>query len=135
LVVFTDGTDRANRVPYQQVIDAVEASPYRVYTLGLGREVDDSMLSRFGKTGYLRVEESATLDAAFRELAERIVRFAARQYLLSYCSPARDGTHLLSIEAFSRAHAAHGQLELPFNAERFGPGCDATQPPNLSSAK
>ncbi|MEY4579194.1 MAG: hypothetical protein RL701_3897, partial [Pseudomonadota bacterium] len=39
LVVFTDGTDRANRVPYQQVIDAVEASPYRVYTLGLGREV------------------------------------------------------------------------------------------------
>ena len=87
LVVFTDGTDRANRVPYQQMIDAVEASPHNVYTLGVGLETDDSSLARIGKAGYIRVEESSASSSAFQEIAERILRQTRRYYLLSYCSP------------------------------------------------
>ena len=127
LVVFTDGTDRANRVPYQQMIDVVEASQHDVFTLGVGREIDDSSLARIGKAGYIRVEESAAAGSAFQEVAERIVRLMRRHYLLSYCSPARSGRHTLSVEVV--AAGRHGQLEYPFDATGFGPGCDPTQPP------
>lgn len=126
LVVFTDGTDRANRVPYQQVLDAIEASPDRIFTLGLGRDVDDTALARIGKTAYLRVEDSATLSAAFRAIAGRIADASAHPYLLSYCSPARTGHHTLSIEA--RVQGERGRLEYTFSADGFRPPCDPQHP-------
>jgi hypothetical protein len=127
LVVFTDGTDRANRVPYQQMIDAVEASPHQVFTLGVGRELDDSSLSRIGKAGYIRVDDSAAMRSAFHEIAERLVRLTRRYYVLSYCSPARAGQHKLTLEAETAGQ--HGQLDYGFDASGFGPGCDPARPP------
>lgn len=130
LVVFTEGTDRGNRVPYQQVIDAVEASPDKVYTLGMGREVDDSALARIGKTGYLRVEDSVTLAVAFRELADQLTADVGRQYVVSYCSAAGAGEHALTLEA--RRHGSAGQLSYEFQNESGGaapaPACDAESP-------
>ncbi|MET0386346.1 MAG: VWA domain-containing protein [Polyangiales bacterium] len=127
LVVFTDGTDRADRVPYQQMIDAVEASPHNVYALGVGHEIEDSVLSRIGKTGYIRVEDSAASSAAFHEIGDRIVRFTRRYYLLSYCSPARAGQHVVRIEA--TAEGRRGELDYAFDAAGYGPRCDPTRPP------
>lgn len=127
LVVFTDGTDRANRVPYQQMIDAVEASEHGVYALGVGHEIDDSTLARIGKTGYIRVEDSSAAHNAFHEIADRLVRLTRRYYLLSYCSPARAGQHTVTIEAV--AQGRRGQLDYPFDASGFGPRCDPSRPP------
>jgi len=127
LVVFTDGTDRANRVPLQEMIDAVEASPHKVYAIGVGNEIDDSTLSRIGKSGYIRVEESSASAAAFGEIGERIVRFTQRYYLLSYCSPSRAGKHRVTIEANSDGDT--GRLDYDFDATGFGPGCDPNKPP------
>jgi len=126
LVVFTDGTDRANRVPLQEMIDAVEASPHAVYAIGVGNEIDDSTLSRVGKSGYIRVEDSSASAAAFNEIGDRIVRFTQRYYLLSYCSPARAGKHKVSIEAISDGDK--GKLDYDFDANGFGPGCDPNKP-------
>ena len=127
LVVFTDGTDRANRVPLQEMIDAVEASPHKVYAIGVGNEIDDSTLSRIGKSGYIRVEDSSASAAAFNEIGERIVRFTQRYYLLSYCSPSRAGKHKVTIEAVNDGDT--GTLEYGFDANGFGPGCDPNKPP------
>ena len=127
LVVFTDGTDHAGRVQLQETLDAIEASQFSVYAIGVGNEIDDSTLSRIGKHGYIRVEDSNALSAAFKELGDRIVRFTRRYYLLSYCSPARAGKHTVTIEAVSKK--AKGELSYEFDAEGFGPNCDATRPP------
>lgn len=126
LVVFTDGTDRANRVPLQEMIDAVEASPDAVYAIGVGNEIDDSTLSRIGKSGYIRVEDSSAAAAAFNEIGERIVRYTQRYYLLSYCSPSRAGLHRVTIEADS--DGSRGRLDYDFNADGYGPGCDPNKP-------
>jgi hypothetical protein len=126
LVVFTDGTDRANRVPLQEMIDAVEATPHAVYAIGVGNEIDDSTLSRVGKRGYIRVEDSSASAAAFNEIGDRIVRFTQRYYLLSYCSPARAGKHKVTIEA--EHDGDEGRLDYDFDAEGFGPGCDPNKP-------
>lgn len=133
LVVFTDGTDRANRVPFQPMIDAVEASDHSVYSLGVGHEIDDSTLSRIGKSGYIRVEDSAASRDAFREIATRIVRFTRRYYLLSYCSSARGGRHKVTIEA--TAEGASGKLDYEFDARGFGPGCDPNRPPPFATGR
>ncbi|HEY2734889.1 MAG TPA: VWA domain-containing protein [Polyangiales bacterium] len=127
LVVFTDGTDRANRVPFQQMADAVDASDHSVYALGVGHEIDDSTLSRIGKRGYIRVEDSAASRSAFQEIGARIVRYTRRYYLLSYCSPARAGKHRVTIEADTKDSS--GVLDYDFDANGFGPNCDPARPP------
>jgi hypothetical protein len=126
LVVFTDGTDRANRVSFQQMVDAVEASEHNVYALGVGHEIDDSTLARIGKSGYIRVEESSASQSAFKEIGERIVRYTRRYYLLSYCSPARAGEHKVTIEAVTKHD--RGKLDYLFDARGFGPNCDPNRP-------
>lgn len=132
LVVFTDGTDRANRVPFQQMVDAVDASRDHVYALGIGREIDDSSLARIGKTGYVRVDDGSASRDAFREIAKRIVAYTRRYYLLSYCSPARAGRHTVSVEAVS--NGKRGRLDFSFDASGFGSACDPGRPPPFASS-
>lgn len=127
LVVLTEGSDRANRISQRQMFDAVEAAPYRVFTLGIGRELDDSVLSRVGKTGYVRVEETSAARAAFGELAAQILRASQRQYLLRYCSNAREGRHKLRIEL--ETPEGRGELHYTLDATDFTGPCDPTSPP------
>jgi hypothetical protein len=127
IVVFTDGTDRAARVPFQQTLDSIEAAEYSMFAIGVGNEIDDTTLSRIGESGYIRVENREELSEAFKEIGDRIVRFTRRYYLLSYCSPARAGKHQVTIEA--KAQGKRGELDYDFDADGFGPGCDATKPP------
>jgi hypothetical protein len=128
LVVFTDGTDRAARVPLQQTLDSIGASETAVFAIGVGNEIDDATLSRIGKDGYIRVENSTALSDAFKQIGDRIVRYTRRYYLLSYCSPARAGNHKVTIEAVTKKQG-RGTVSYDFDAAGFAPGCDATKPP------
>jgi hypothetical protein len=127
LVVFTDGTDRAARVPLQKMLDAVDASSDSIFAIGVGNEIDDPTLARIGKNGYIRVENTAALSDAFKQLGDRVVRYTRRYYLLSYCSPARAGTHSVKVEAVTKK--GRGEVSYEFDAAGFAPGCDATKPP------
>jgi hypothetical protein len=127
VVVFTDGTDRAARVPLQEMLDAVNASDYSIFAIGVGNEIDDGTLSRIGKDGYIRVEDTAAIAGAFDEIGQRIVGFTRRYYLLSYCSPARAGKHTVTVEAVSEGRS--GELTYQFDAKGFGPDCDPSRPP------
>jgi len=132
LVVLTDGVDRANRVSQRQMLDVVDAAPYHVYTLGIGRELDDSLLARVGKSGYVRVEDSSSARIAFRELTQLITTASRRFYLLRYCSPSRGGTHTVRVEVATPAGS--GQLQYNLDASHFSAGCDAqavVAPPSL----
>jgi hypothetical protein len=132
LVVFTDGTDRAARVTYQEMLDAIEASEYSMFAIGVGNEIDDTTLSRIGTSGYIRVDNSTELQNGFSEIGDRIVRHTRRYYLLSYCSPARAGQHKATIEA--KTKGKQGELAYDFDATGFGPGCDATKPPPFDTS-
>lgn len=127
LVVFTDGTDRASRVSQQEMLDAIEASEHSVFAIGVGNEIDDSTLSRIGESGYIRVEDTESVADAFREIGDRIVGFTRRYYLLSYCSPARAGSHRVTVEAVTQH--AKGSLDYEFDAKGFSGDCDPSRPP------
>ena len=127
LVVLTEGSDRANRISQRQMLDAVDAAPYRIFTLGIGRDLDDSILSRVGKTGYIRVEDTSAARAAFSELAELILRASQRQYLLRYCANARSGRHELRVEVDTPQ--GRGELHYPLDGTGITGPCNPASPP------
>lgn len=126
LVVFTDGTDHAARVPLEAMLHAVDEAPYDVYAIGVGDEIDDRTLSRIGKSGNIRIEDSSASATAFHDIGERILSAGKRFYLLSYCTPARAGLHRVTVEAHH--DGASGRVEYDFDATGFGPGCDPNRP-------
>lgn len=127
LVVFTDGSDRAARVTRRDMNHAIDESPYDVFAIGVGTEIDEGTLGDVGRNGYVLVEDSAAITEAFRGVAERVIAMTQRYYLLSYCSPARAGTHRVTVEAVTPD--ASGRLSYDFDATGFGPRCNPSQPP------
>jgi hypothetical protein len=127
VVVFTDGSDRAARVSRSDMNRAIDDSPYDVFAIGVGSEIDEGTLGDVGRNGYVLVEDSAAITEAFRQVAQRVVAMTQRYYLLSYCSPARAGTHRVTVEAVTPD--ATGRLSYDFDAAGFGPNCNPGQPP------
>ena len=127
IVVFTDGSDRAARVTRRDMGRAIDGSPYDVFAIGVGSEIDEGTLGDVGRDGYVLVEDTAAVTQAFREVGERIVAMTQRFYLLSYCSPARAGVHRVTVEAVTPE--ASGSLSYDFDATGFGPNCNPNQPP------
>ena len=135
LVIFTDGTDRARRVKWDDVKKALDATPYDVFAIGLGPELQDAQLSSMGKDGYAKAADKSAVVKAFDDIASRIEAATKAYYLLSYCSPARAGKHELTVEAHSKSQTGNdessGHLKDQFDATGFAVGCDPNQRPNF----
>ena len=134
LVVFTDGTDRAHRVSYGDMMNALDESAHSVYAIGVGGEIDDGTLGDIGRDGYLRVEDAGALAEGFRQIGKRIIQVMRSYYLLSYCSPARAGLHTVTVEAVSQM-LGKGALSYDFDASGFRPGCDPNRPPPFDTSR
>jgi len=133
LVVFTDGTDRAQRVKRSEMMRDVHDSPFDIFVIGIGAEIDRGELSAIGRTGTVLQGEVAAARQAFEQVARRIEGYSQRYYLLSYCSPARAGEHRLRVEAVT-PDGARGSVEERFDATGFGPGCDPAEAPSFEAA-
>jgi hypothetical protein len=133
LVVFTDGTDRAGRVKRSEMMRAVRESTFDVFAIGVGAEIDKGELSAIGRTGTVLQSDLKAATKAFDAVARRIEGYSQRYYLLSYCSPARAGTHRLRVEAVTK-DGARGSVEEKFDATGFGPGCDPSEAPSFDAA-
>lgn len=129
LVVFTDGTDQAGRVTVKDTRARVEASKHRVFSVGLGGEVDESVLKAYGKDGFQPASRPEELASAFDQVASRIASEANRFYFLEYCSPKRGGTHKLQVVATAEVQGKtlRGKLEQNFDAAGFSSGCEILQ--------
>lgn len=123
VVLFTDGTDQAARNTTAQALDAVNNASveHSIFTIGLGSEIDNVILSRLGKNGFEMATDSLELKEKFLAVAERLERQANSYYVLEYCSPKRAGTHKLRLNAIYEKF--HGSFETVFSAEGFTGGC------------
>jgi hypothetical protein len=135
LVVFSDGTDRAARVTHEDVDKEMkrdEYSKYEMFAIGVGAEISKSQLKDIGRDGTELATEPAKVKEAFEKVADRIEAHTKRFYLLSYCTPARNGNHKVRIVAKSKEGS--GSLESSFAAAGFGPppDCDPERKPSFS---
>ena len=136
LVVFTDGTDRAARMTREDMKKEVNDDKYQNYemfAIGVGAEIEKAHLEDIGKDGTELASDQAKVKEAFDKMAAKIEAHMKRFYLLSYCSPARKGEHLVRIEATRKDPKASGALEYKFVADGFGPPpeCDPNTPPTF----
>ena len=74
VVVFTDGTDQANRNTKGQALGAVVNADrdISVYTIGLGGEIDENTLREIGKTSFVSAANIGELLDRFREIGDLI---------------------------------------------------------------
>jgi hypothetical protein len=136
LVVFTDGTDRAARMTREEMKREVNDDKYQNYemfAIGVGAEIEKAHLEDIGRDGTELASDQAKVKEAFDKMAARIEAHTKRFYLLSYCSPARKGEHLVRIEAIRKDPQETGSLEYKFVADGFGPppDCDPNAPPTF----
>lgn len=123
IVVFTDGTDQANRNSRGQASEAVRNADrdIAVYTIGLGGEIDETILREIGKTSFVSAANIGELLDSFRQIGDLISSRANSFYLLEYCSPKRSGSNQLTIEVNKGALA--GSANTFFDASDFNGSC------------
>ena len=121
LVLFTDGTDQAGRVQQLTAFERARTTTSHVFAVGLGGEVEGSVLRALGKDGYWPATKAEELGDAFAAIAAKVTGLANRFYLLEYCSPKRSGTHTLKIVATDGPLI--GGLSRTFDATGFTSGC------------
>jgi hypothetical protein len=130
LVVFTDGTDHAARVPRETLLTAINEAGVEIYAIAVGAEVNEREIRAVGRNGTFMSKNPADIQRGFTEIGARIEAMSKRYYLLSYCSPARAGVHNVEIEAVKGGRS--GRLGYDFKADGFGPNCDPNQKPSFS---
>jgi hypothetical protein len=139
LVVFTDGTDRASRVPEDAMLQHVREKPFDVFAIGLGAEIKESQLDAIGKSGKAMAADKNAIVKAFDEIGAKVDGRTKSFYLLSYCSPSRAGRHEVRIEAFvvdaKGREDQSGSVTSDFDATSFAPGCDPATPPSFDVTK
>ncbi len=139
LVVFTDGTDRANRVTSDVMLRHVQDKPFDVFAIGLGAEIREDQLKDIGKSGTAMAVDKNAILKAFDEIGAKVEARTKSYYLLSYCSPARAGQHVVRIQAVYKSGDGKseetGSLKSDFDATGFAPGCDPSAPPAFDVTK
>lgn len=128
LVLFTDGTDQANRTSRSAALRAVEGTgaDLSVFTIGLGGEIDTTTLESVGRDGFASASNLDELVPKFQEIADLVRDEANSYYLLEYCSPKRGGENELTLRANNGASV--GLLTTTFSATDFTPGCSVVTP-------
>ncbi|WP_420387736.1 hypothetical protein [Roseivirga sp.] len=123
VVIFTDGTDQANRNTKGQALEAVKNADrdMSIYTIGLGQEIDEAVLRSIGKTSFVSAVNIGELLDRFQEIGDLINGRANSYYLLEYCSPKRSGSNQLTIEA--NKGALKGNANTFFDASDFNGSC------------
>jgi len=133
LLVFTGGPDLAARVTEDQLWSTLDTTRHQVMAMGVGEE-DQPHLDVIGRAGILKAQSVDTIPIAFEDAAMKVRAAMERYYLLSYCSPSRAGVRSLRVEVAitdQEGQEVVGDLQLEFNADGFGPGCDPKTPPRF----
>lgn len=92
IVIFTDGHHNVNNNSTQEMLSTLALYKRNYYyTIGLGNDVDDTVLKQIGKSGYLKAEQTDTLDAEFNKLGEQLSSFSNSFYKIDYCPAQQNG--------------------------------------------
>jgi len=123
MVIFTDGTDQAARYTEESALESVARADEKVafYTIGLGSEIDESVLGKIGRSGSIFAENTNQLIETFEQIAGKVSADANSYYLFEYCSPKRNGQHDVTIQAIYEN--LRGAVTTQFDATGFGGGC------------
>lgn len=123
VVYFTDGKDQAARYSKSNAISAVNSADANIafYTIGLGDDIDQTVLQDIGKNDAVFAESTGELNESFSSIGQAVFDQSNSYYLFEYCSPKRNGNTDLRIEA--ARDNEEGSINTTFDATGFSGGC------------
>ena len=126
IVIFTDGTDQAARHSFAEVLTTVKSADagIKYFTIGLGEEIDQDVLTKIGKNGTIFAANKEELEVKFQETADLVGAEAGSFYLFEYCSPKRDGSGVSEVSIVVDKDGRKGFVQMSFDATGFTSGCN-----------
>ncbi|UII75872.1 VWA domain-containing protein [Flagellimonas sp. HMM57] len=126
IVLFTDGTDQASRFSEETALRAVNDANQNIsfFTIGLGSEIDTSILTNIGKTASVFAGNKEELEATFTQISQRVSEQANSFYLFEYCTPKRDGSGDNNLVIQLTNGGLQGAVQTKFSANGFMGGCE-----------
>lgn len=126
VILFTDGTDQAARYTKEEAFTAINDAPTNVnyYSIGLGAEIDETVLNTIGSTSAVFADDAASLTEKFEEIAQLIYDETNSFYLYEYCTPKRDGSGENEIQLEVEKENQSGSVMSSFDATGFTSGCE-----------
>ena len=85
MILFTDGVDTQGSTPLSSAINAINGK--RVYTVGLGAEIDQNVLQQLGNSGFYPIANASELTGVFSKILDELNKYANSFYWLNYSSP------------------------------------------------
>ena len=126
VVIFTDGTDQASRFTKEDAQKKVDnANPnISFFSIGLGAEIDDQVLTDLGKTSSVFATNKDELEDTFNDISDLLSQRASSFYLFEYCSPKRDGSGDNNLAIRVNKGSLLGAVQTKFSADGFTGGCE-----------
>lgn len=126
IVFFTDGEDRAQIETKNNAYSTIDNAPPNItfFAIGLGSEINEEDLRKFGRDGLERLDESdiESLVTTFAKVGELVIAEAGSYYIFEYCSPLRNGEARLVIEVSINGQI--GFMQFDYSASGFTSGCN-----------
>lgn len=97
LIVLTDGSDTEGSSTKTQAIKA--RGNRKVYTIGLGNEINRDILSEIGNSGFYSITDISKLTQKFKDIQAEISQYANSFYWLNYMSP-KGGNHKHTLKLY-----------------------------------
>ncbi len=121
LVVFTDGSDTTGRATQAEAIGKRDAEKKKIFTIGLGPEIDPASLAALGNAGSQILAGGGELAEAFESVQRQIENELNSYYWVNYASPKRgDLTRTLTISLAGNTYTEDGHvLEAEFSSAGF----------------
>ena len=98
LIVYTDGTDRADLLPSTAVESIIKKSRVNHYGVTVGTEVNQEQIKKLSPSGSFHGSEMGDLQAIFKKLVAHLKDQASANMTIEYCSPKRRGSHTLTVQ-------------------------------------
>ncbi len=119
MIVFTDGKDTQGRNTLVQAAAAIGSK--RVYTVGLGNDIDPIVLNQLGTAGFYSLSNVSDLSVTFLTIGQELNKFANSFYWLRYRSPKRgNNDHTLTLQIVNNANVGTGSfISDNFNSAGF----------------
>ncbi len=119
LIGFTDGSDTQASSTLEEALAA--RGQKRVYMVGLGSEIEPSVLEDLGNAGSYSIDNVSELADKFAEIQEDMAGFANSFYWMNYMTPKRgDNEHTLKLYIKDNSNTGEDSyIEDTFNSAGF----------------
>lgn len=119
MIALTDGSDTQHSHTLEEALDAREER--RIYTIGLGPEIDPSVLNELGNVGNFVIDDVSDVVEKFNEIQHKIISWANSFYWLNYMSPTRgDLEHTFKLAIVDNENRrSTGYIEEIFSSNGF----------------